>query len=60
MAFWSSHSGVPSLPIKHVKPFDPLTYAIVAAMVLVVAMAASYLPARRAAGLDPLDALRQE
>jgi ABC-type lipoprotein release transport system permease subunit len=43
-----------------VKPFDPLTYAIVAAMVLVVAMAASYLPARRAAGLDPLDALRQE
>jgi ABC-type antimicrobial peptide transport system permease subunit len=43
-----------------VKPFDPLTYAIVAAMVLVVAMAASYLPARRAAGLDPLNALRQE
>src|SRR4029077_6176294 len=24
MAFWSSHSGVPSLPIKHVKPFDPV------------------------------------
>src|SRR4051812_17050898 len=24
MAFWSSHSGVPSFPIKHVKPFDPL------------------------------------
>jgi hypothetical protein len=24
MAFWSSHSGVPSLAIKHVKPFDPV------------------------------------
>src|ERR1700721_1396465 len=28
MAFWSSHSGVPSLPIKHVKPFDPLWTAL--------------------------------
>src|SRR6185312_3781480 len=24
MAFWSSHSGVPSLSIKQVKPFDPV------------------------------------
>ncbi len=43
-----------------VKPFDPITYAAVAALVLVIALAASYIPARRAAGLDPLDALRQE
>ena len=28
MAFWSSHSGVPSLPIKHVKPFDPVWTAL--------------------------------
>src|SRR4029077_20238190 len=24
MAFWSSHSGVPSFPTKHVTPFDPV------------------------------------
>src|SRR5215471_13323981 len=24
MAFWSSHSGVPNLSIKHVKPFAPV------------------------------------
>jgi predicted permease len=43
-----------------VKPFDPLTYVAVAALMVVVAMGASYLPARRAAKLDPLAALRQE
>jgi ABC-type antimicrobial peptide transport system permease subunit len=43
-----------------VKPFDPLTYAAVAALVVVIALAASYLPARRASQLDPLEALRQE
>src|SRR5215470_6712275 len=28
MAFWSSHSGVPSLATKHVKPFDPVWTAL--------------------------------
>ncbi len=43
-----------------VKPGDPLTYLGVAALLAVVAMAASYLPARRAMRVDPLTALRQE
>ena len=43
-----------------VKTGDPLTYLGVAALLAVVAIAASYLPARRATQIDPLDALRQE
>lgn len=43
-----------------VKPTDPLTYVSVAALLGVVALAASYIPARRAAKVDPSVALRQE
>ncbi len=43
-----------------VKAGDPLTYLGVAALLATVAMAASYLPARRATKIDPLAALRQE
>ena len=40
--------------------FDPATFAGVAAGMLFVAAAAAYLPARRAAGIDPATTLRAE
>jgi predicted permease len=43
-----------------VKPFDIVSYAFAALMVAVVATAASAIPARRAASIDPLTALRSE
>jgi putative ABC transport system permease protein len=39
---------------------DPVSFVLVAAALLGVGMAASYLPARRSAGVDPIVALRQE
>jgi len=39
---------------------DPLTFAAVAAVLLLVAAAASYVPARRASRMDPIRALRVE
>lgn len=44
----------------HVNPTDPITYIAVTLGLLLTAFIASYLPSRRAATVDPVDALRAE
>ena len=48
----SSLYGVPT--------HDPWAYLVVCACLVVVAVAAAYLPARRAMGVEPLSVLRRE
>ncbi len=43
-----------------VDPFDPLVVAVAVATIFLLAVAASGLPARRAASIDPMQALRME
>ncbi len=42
------------------EPLDPMTFAAMSGVMLVVGMVASYLPARRASSVDPLESMRLE
>ena len=46
--------------LEEISPTDPVTFAAVIAIVCASGFAASYLPARRAAGVDPNVVLRTE
>ena len=43
-----------------VKPTDPMTFGGVALLPCMIALLACYIPARRAASVDPMQALRSE
>jgi predicted permease len=43
-----------------ISPVDPLTYAVVPLILIAATVLASYLPARRAAAVDPVETLRAE
>jgi len=46
--------------LYHLSPVDPVTFCLVPVGVLATAFLASYLPSRRAARVDPIEALRAE
>lgn len=58
-AAWATSRWVASM-LFELKPADPAVVAGAAALLLTTAHLAAYLPARRAARVDPLAALRQD
>jgi putative ABC transport system permease protein len=69
LAIWGIGLGlILSLAVGHlasrflyrVLPFDPLTFCLIPMAVLGVVLFACFIPARRAAKVDPMEALRYE
>ena len=58
-AAWLPSRMMTSLLLQ-VTPTDPIVYSSVSVILLLVAVLASYLPARRASRIDPMVALRTE
>lgn len=46
--------------VEGVRPMDPVTFVCTVAVLALAALAASYVPARRAARVDPMRALRED
>ncbi|MBV8820742.1 MAG: FtsX-like permease family protein, partial [Acidobacteriaceae bacterium] len=58
LALWAGRTAATLL--YGLKPWDPVTILAAVALLSMVALAASYLPAHRAAALEPMTALREE
>jgi putative ABC transport system permease protein len=46
--------------LRGVRPDDPAVYALIACTIAAITLFASWIPARRAARVDPMIALRDE
>jgi ABC-type lipoprotein release transport system permease subunit len=46
--------------LYEVKPVDPIAFAAMSAMMIGIGLLASYMPARRASNVDPMEALRSD
>ena len=46
--------------VAGMQPTEPSTFAIMVSVLVVAALCASFVPARRASRVDPMRALRQE
>jgi predicted permease len=59
IAAWASARFMASL-LFEISAHDPVTYAAVALLLMAVSIVATYVPARRAARIDPVQALRSD
>jgi ABC-type antimicrobial peptide transport system permease subunit len=52
--------GVIASMLYGLKGWDPVTFAVSSGLLMLVGLGASWIPAQRAAGVDPMRALRHE
>ena len=58
LSIWAGQTAATML--YGLKPYDPLSLAGASLLLIGIALAASYVPARRASSLEPMSALREE